>query len=165
MAIAVCVNCGSEFRSYNPSPRFCSRRCKGDHQTSAVDVDRGAELYGEGKTQDEIALELGVTQKIVFNAMKRHNIPARTAAKRDQWGENNHMWKGDDASKSAFHIRLYKRHGQLNHCDVCGTNDPAHWYDWANLTGHYEDITDYKRMCRSCHRQYDAARRKGGDAQ
>ena len=28
-------------------------------------------------------------------------------------------------------------------------------YDWANLTGHYDDPNDYKRMCRSCHWKYD----------
>ena len=32
-------------------------------------------------------------------------------------------------------------------------------FEWANLTGSYEDIDDYARMCCSCHRSYDAERR------
>jgi hypothetical protein len=28
------------------------------------------------------------------------------------------------------------------------------------LTGNYADISDYARMCTSCHRSYDADRRK-----
>ena len=31
--------------------------------------------------------------------------------------------------------------------------------EWANLTGEYQDVTDYARMCVSCHRKFDAARR------
>ena len=34
------------------------------------------------------------------------------------------------------------------------TTEAKH-YDYANLTGHYEDIDDYKPMCRSCHWRYD----------
>lgn len=105
-----------------------------------------------------------VTQKAVFNAMRRHGIKARNSAKRDQRGPKNHMWKGDEASYGAMHIRLYARFGRVNECSVCGTNDPSKWYDWANLTGRYEDINDYQRMCRSCHRQYDKRRTEGGDA-
>lgn len=40
-------------------------------------------------------------------------------------------------------------------CDVCSTEEANKHYDWANLTGKYHDVTDYKRMCRSCHWKYD----------
>lgn len=32
-------------------------------------------------------------------------------------------------------------------------------YLWANLTGRYQDVNDYRRMCASCHGRFDAARR------
>jgi hypothetical protein len=35
----------------------------------------------------------------------------------------------------------------------------ATWYDWANLTGNYDDIWDFAPMCRLCHSHYDYARR------
>jgi hypothetical protein len=31
-------------------------------------------------------------------------------------------------------------------------------YEWANLTGDYEDVRDFASMCVRCHRRYDAAR-------
>lgn len=111
-------------------------------------------LYTAGKTQSEIAEIIGTTQKVIWNLMRRHNIKARVAAKRDQWGANNHMWKGDDASKYAFHRRLYTRHGKPEKCSVCGTTESDN-YDYANLTGRYEDLDDYAPMCRSCHWKYD----------
>lgn len=154
MANYVCRECGDSFHSYNPTPKFCSRRCKSLAQTAVVDAHKIQALYSGGQTQAEIAKTLGVTQKVVFAAMRRAGISARKAAKRNQWGENNHAWKGDSASKCAFHRRLYSRFGKPAECGVCGTTDAGH-YDYANLTGRYEDIEDYLPMCRSCHWRYD----------
>ena len=109
----------------------------------------------DGLSQAECGVRFEVSQKAVWSAMKRHGIKARVAAKRDQMGENNHMWKGDDASKYAFHRRLYSRYGKPSECAECGTKDPSRSYDYANLTGRYEDMEDYKPMCRSCHWKYD----------
>lgn len=117
-------------------------------------VDYVREHYAKGKTQTEIATDLGLTQKVVFNVMRRHSIKARVAVKRDQFGNKNHMWKGDQASIYAFHRRLYSRFGNPEQCSVCGTRDSEN-YDYANLTGKYEDINDYAPMCRSCHWKYD----------
>lgn len=111
-------------------------------------------LYEAGQTQSEIARSLGLTQKVVFNVMRRHSIPTRVAAKRNQFGERNHAWKGDEAGYQALHRRLYSRFGKPEHCSQCGTTEPGH-YDYANLTGRYHEVTDYAPMCRSCHWKYD----------
>jgi hypothetical protein len=118
-------------------------------------VDGVAKLYAAGKTQHEVAAELGSTQKVVFNVMRRHGIAARAAAKREQRGECNASWKGNNAGKQALHRRLYAKHGKPNKCSKCGTTS-AHHYDYANLTGRYQDGGDYAAMCRSCHWKYDA---------
>lgn len=110
--------------------------------------------YAAGATQSEIATALGTTQRVVFNVMRRNSIAARVAAKRDQFGDRNHLWKGDEASLYAFHRRLYSRFGKPSCCSVCGTSDSSH-YDYANLSGRYEDLSDYAAMCRSCHWKYD----------
>ncbi len=123
-----------------------------------ADVDR---LYRAGRTQSEIGKELGLSQKVVWNLMRRHGLAPRTAAKRNQFGPLNHMWKGDTASYTAMHYRLTHRYGQPKVCAECGATDPSLTYDWANLTGNYADISDYRRMCRSCHRRYDNIRGKG----
>ena len=117
-------------------------------------VSAVAEHYADGRTQAEVAELIGTSQKVVWNVMRRHEIAARVAAKRDQWGENNTQWKGDEASKIAFHRRLYSRFGKPTKCTVCGTEESNH-YDYANLSGRYEDIEDYAPMCRSCHWKYD----------
>ncbi len=112
-------------------------------------------LYLAGQTQQEIARQLGVTQKVVWGFMRRHGIAARVAAKRNQWGQMNHQWKGDAASYQAMHKRLESRFGKPKRCEKCKTTDRRRSYDWANMTGEYEKLGDYQRLCRSCHWKHD----------
>lgn len=113
-----------------------------------------ARLYGGGMTQGEVGAVLGVSQKVVWKLMARHGIAARVAAKRDQTGERNSYWRGSNACYQAFHRRLYAKFGKPAKCAKCGTDSAGH-YDYANLSGRYEDITDYLPMCRSCHWKFD----------
>lgn len=135
-------------------------------------VSRVRVLYEGGATQHEIAAELGITQKVVWRLMRRHGITARVAAKRDQRGEKNHMWKGDEAGYKAFHYRMTTLRGQPKKCEECGTDDPSLGYEWASISGRFSDPNDYRRLCRSCHKRYDgiyrnlgqyAVRREGRD--
>ncbi len=59
-----------------------------------LDLDKVAEMYLSGNTQAEIADALGVSQKVVWRFMKRNDLTARIAAKRNQDGRNNAAWKG-----------------------------------------------------------------------
>jgi hypothetical protein len=124
-------------------------------------VERVRRLYDDGLTQAEVAREVGLSQKVVWNLMRRHGIRSRAQAKRDQCGPANANWKGDGAAYSTFHRRVEDARGRPQACDQCGTTE-ATVYEWANLTGRYDDPSDYRRMCRSCHRKYDNARRGGG---
>ena len=118
------------------------------------------EMYvGKMMTQAEIAAELGVSQKRIHTAMKKLKIPQRNTAKRRQVGVLNHMWKGKGAGYQAKHLRIQTLRGRPKKCEVCGTDNPKKMYDWANLTGNYDNPKDYARMCRSCHIKYDNARR------
>jgi hypothetical protein len=117
-------------------------------------VARVRKLYEAGLTQAEVAREIGRSQKVIWNCMRRHGIEARSAAPREQRGEANPNWKGDEAGKQAFHKRLYALFGKPTRCTACGTTESDH-YDYANLSGRYEDINDYAAMCRSCHWKYD----------
>ena len=120
-----------------------------------IDDVKLIESYGDGHTQEECANILGVSRKVIENAMKRLSIKSRVASKRDQWGEKNTGWKGKETSLVCKHRRLYRVFGQPSKCDVCGSTDENRSYDWANLTGDYDNPLDYKRMCRSCHWKYD----------
>ena len=74
-------------------------------------------------------------------------------------GDKNSNWKGDNATDiSTFHKRVESIAGKPCICAICGTTDKNKTYDWACLTRKYEDINDYKRLCRSCHKKYDLAR-------
>lgn len=122
-----------------------------------LDSDLIKKMYQSGMTQAEIAERLGVTQKIIWRHMKNHDIPSRVATKRNQNGIHNHMWKGNSASYKAFHLRVKSARGLAKDygCCICGTHNPDTWYDWANLSGRYEDVNNYAPMCRACHRKYD----------
>lgn len=133
-----------------------------------IDVNEIIRLYEMGMTQTEIAEELCVSQKMIWGRLKKVGYKCRVAKKRDQVGNNNDTWKGDKAGYSAFHRRLEALKGRPKKCEICGTDDPKKTYDWANLTGEYDDPEDFKRMCRSCHWKYDGKinnikhMRKGG---
>lgn len=135
-------------------------------QAWAFPIDSGElrRLYEvEAMSQMEIAAHLGVTLKRVQTAMRRYGIQPRPPVKRDQTGERNSTWKGDEAGYQAMHLRVERRRGTPSECAACDRTDPAATYDWANLSGHYDDPTDYVRLCRSCHHRFDN-RRRGGDA-
>ena len=151
----LCKYCGKEFSSYNPTPTFCSLKCKGLSQTIVIDFRKAMELYGLGMTKQEVANRLNTTRKVTENTFKRHNFKCRKAYKRNQYGVNNHTWSGDNPSYSAAHRRLIRKFGKPKKCEVCGSENQEKFYDWASLTGDYNNFDDYKRMCRSCHWKLD----------
>jgi hypothetical protein len=110
--------------------------------------------YEKDLTQVEVGRVFNVSQKVVFGWFKKLGVKSRVAKKRDQRGDKNSSWKGDIASYEAFHKRVYSLRGSPSVCEECGTTESKN-YDWANITGKYEDVNDYKRMCRSCHAKYD----------
>ncbi len=118
-------------------------------------VDMVRQLYDAGHTQSEIAKSLNTTQKVIWNLMRRHEIKARVAFKRNQYGENNSSWKGRDASYQAKHIRVSVARGKPMKCERCGTKKANKSNDWACINGDYDDINGYVRMCRSCHFKND----------
>ena len=91
--------------------------------------------------------------------IERYEIPRHRPGKRDQHQENNDNWLGDAAGYSAMHLRVIVARGRPSRCACCDTTDPGIQYHWANLSGHYEDIHDYARLCPPCHRRLDARRR------
>lgn len=126
-------------------------------------VEQVRALYwDQNLTQEEVAKASGHSVRVIENVMLRNNIPRRPQRQHraPRTGPDAAGWKGDQATYSALHYRVYVARGLPKHCTECGTTDPTKHYDWANLTGNYADVNDYARMCRKCHVQHDWARKR-----
>ena len=120
-------------------------------------VDRVVRMYETGMTVSEVdRLFPGVK---VQRLLERHAPNMRRAVKRDQAGPSNTSWRGGAAGYQAMHLRVQIARGKPDECTRCDRTGSDHKYEWANQTGNYEDVWDYARMCISCHRRFDAARR------
>lgn len=118
-------------------------------------ADQLREMYEtRAMTLIEIARVLGVSQKRVATAIRKYGIAMRRQIPRDQTGPRNACWKGLAAGYQAMHLRVYQARGAPMVCEECGTTT-AKIYDWASMTRRYEDPSDYRRLCRSCHWTHD----------
>lgn len=88
------------------SPEWiAAQKLRGTH----LDIDEVKRLYyDENMSQVEVAKILGVSQKIVYNFMKRHGLKARKAVKRNQLGENNSSWKGGRRINDQGYVEVYQ---------------------------------------------------------
>ena len=111
--------------------------------------------FDDFKTQKEIGIIYGTTQKVVYSWFRKLGIQSRVPYKRFQSGPNNDSWRGDNATYAALHYRVQSQRGKADHCEVCGTSDSGKRYEWANMTNNYSDLNDYMRMCCSCHKKHD----------
>ena len=169
---AACAICGKPFLTRTLAAQTCSPACSAILRESRKPVrgrpptdyepdlvERVRILYEAGQTMREVADATGTTVKVLQRLMPRHGIARRKAGKREQRGENNDCWLGDAAGYSAMHLRVISARGRPSRCACCDTTDPGIRYHWANLTGHYENVNDYARLCPPCHRRLDARRR------
>lgn len=76
-------------------------------------------------------------------------------------GSNNYAWKGQGVSYFGLHAWVKRRLGAPAKCDQCGSTKITR-YEWANKSHEYKrDLTDWLRLCRSCHNKYDDIVNKG----
>jgi len=69
---------------------------------------------------------------------------------------NKRRWKGEEASRTAKHMWIYKQFGKANHCSNPNCDKKSNKYEWANISGEYKrEIFDYKQLCVICHRKMD----------
>lgn len=114
--------------------------------------DKARTLYETGMTQVEVAKELGTTQKVIWGLFNRNGYTSRVAKKRNQTGENNDSWRGDQAGYKALHYRVGNVRGKPSLCVMCESKVKC---QWANVSGKYENVYDYIRLCVSCHSVFD----------
>jgi hypothetical protein len=133
------------------------RDSRGRQLPKQLDEARIIELFNSGLTHQEIADSIGEYKQIVTRTVNRLGL-IRPRIRSKRFGESNHKWKGDSAKYGSLHNRLRTRFGTPQQCECCETECKSVIYDWANLTGNYQDIGDYKRLCRTCHNQFDSAK-------
>ncbi len=120
------------------------------------DKGRLEKLYHENfMTQVEIGAIFNTTQKVVYSWFKKLGIKSRVPYKRNQSRDNNDSWKAGKVTYAAYHYRVQSARGKANHCEECHRYDDNIKYDWANITGDYADVNDYRQLCRSCHFKRD----------
>ena len=64
------------------------------------------------------------------------------------------MLRTSRVTYSGYHRRLHQKRGLPSFCEHCKTTTATR-YEWANISGHFEDVNDYKRLCKSCHSRFD----------
>lgn len=129
-------------------------------------VDKVRQLYADGLSQGEVADALGTTQKVVWTLMRRHDIPRRPPIARSPLrGRDHPSFNPSSTNYATLHGRVEAARGRPSECAACGSTSPDERYEWANLTGDYQSVDDFARMCVPCHRRFDAGRRsKAGGA-
>lgn len=76
-------------------------------------------------------------------------------------GKNHHAWKGDKATYGTLHSWVRRTKGKASKCVFCNEGTR---FEWANISGKYKrKAEDYMELCVSCHRRYDAEKRKSLD--
>ena len=73
----------------------------------------------------------------------------------NQRRENNPRWKSDGVTYVHLHKWVTYNKGRSKKCEHCRTTT-AKKFEWANVDHKYRRVlSDYIRLCTSCHRKYD----------
>jgi len=159
--VGQCPICLAGFEKARSSQKTCSRSCAARLRANpAADEERIAALYDDGYTQQEIAEQFGVSLKSIQNAMRRVGVVPRCSVKRDQFGERNDTWRGENVGYKAAHQRVRRRRGRPKTCENCSASENERQLEWASISRRYDDPNDYIALCVPCHRKWDAERKK-----
>ena len=76
-----------------------------------------------------------------------------------QKSEKNVNWKGTEVGYRALHYWIERQLGKPTKCEHCSKDNLySKAIHWANKSGEYRrDITDWIRLCVSCHAKYDVS--------
>lgn len=68
------------------------------------------------------------------------------------------FFRGTPTEYNYLHRAVEVVRGKPQVCYICQATDPRFIYEWANLTGDYGNVEDYRRLCKSCHSKFDQGR-------
>jgi len=165
-----CATCGNLFIS--SYAKYCSQNCyhqsHAGHSKIPFKDSEVAQLYLKGLGFKPLVKIFRAHTNTLKEALLREGVKIRPPSRaiHIRRGPEKINWKGDSASYGAFHKRVVSLRGKPQYCEVCGDTSPGFRikYQWANLTGHYENVNDYQRMCQKCHYDFDKKRGIGPHA-
>ena len=143
--IKKCELCKKEFQSSPCEKRiFCSRKCYGHI--------RGLRMKG-----NKIGFQVGFTP---WNKGKKGVQKGYWAGKNrvsSLQNEKHPGWKGENVSYISLHQWVGRKLGTPSKCEHCNKEGfTKQQINWANKSHEYKrDLTDWLRLCVSCHRRYD----------
>lgn len=90
----------------------------------------------------------------------RHTKESKEKMSKARKGENNPLWKGDQASYFSKHSWMRNNYGNPPFCQECGKKGEKNkgvWnLHWANISGEFRrDIKNWRGLCVRCHKKYD----------
>lgn len=109
-----------------------------------------SDFKSRGKLGD-LAKKMGRTKPFICRQAKELGLTDQKSSRPYAERENSNPY-------NKYHARVRSLRGAPHKCEICGEDNPRKQYDWANMTGEYENPDDYKRMCKLCHRKYDKNR-------
>lgn len=116
-----------------------------------------------GKTHSKEVIEKNRLAHLGRPLSKEHKEKIRQGCLGINQGDKHGLWKGEKVSYVGLHKWVERSLGVSKVCDNCGGTFPLGYsIEWANKSGKYHrDLSDWMRLCRSCHRVYDSFKRDG----
>lgn len=141
-----CKSCNGKVNTVNKVEVYC-KFCKVMFQ----------KLPWELRNNKGIYCSKSCRAKDLFNGSSFSTKAQEKRAK--QFGKSNPSWKGKGVGYGGLHAWISRRLGKPAHCVLCETTQGK--FEWANKSGQYlRDLGDWLRLCISCHRRYDSAKRR-----
>lgn len=120
-----------------------------------------ADYEGAAMSTAEMGRKYGVSDTTIIKTLQRYGIARRRQGHNGDCarGARNPHWKGRKVGYTAAHDRVRRARGTPAVCEDCPKQGGSpRGYHWANLTGRYWDLEDYRRLCAKCHRTFDKSR-------
>jgi len=117
---------------------------------------------GQRPTEEHKRKISGFMKGNLYSLGRIHSEETKVKMCESHKGEKAYNWKGDDVGYCALHAWVRNELGQPDTCEECGrTGLIGRQINWANKSGEYKrDLKDWRRLCISCHRNFDLKRKE-----
>lgn len=158
----VCEGCNTTFfypKGSNHPGRFCSRKCFFDSMRTIPETTclTCGKTVRKRKYCSPSCYWISLEGKTPTKAFIKGQTPWNKGLSGVQSDEKHPGWKGDKVGYVALHQWVVRKLGRSPTCEQCGfTSTNSRKVQWSNISREYKrDLTDWRRLCQSCHGKYD----------